>query len=73
MVYFQTKNPNLGKFWRVLQSTILALEWKRFGIFYGHLEYTVPFGIFTYGHLAIGDIFHRFGTLCPEKAGNPAS
>jgi hypothetical protein len=45
MVSFQTKNPNLGIFWR-------ALDWKiwiyfmaiwnilqTFGIFYGHLEY----------------------------------
>jgi hypothetical protein len=32
MVYFLTKRPNLGKFWR-------ALEWKRFVyIFYDHLE-----------------------------------
>jgi hypothetical protein len=32
MVYFETKNPNSGKFLR-------ALKWKRFGIFYGHLKY----------------------------------
>jgi hypothetical protein len=33
MVCFQTKNPNLGKFWRVL-------DWKMFiCIFYGHWEY----------------------------------
>jgi hypothetical protein len=32
MEYFQTKNSNLGKFWR-------ALEWKM-------LEYLWPFGIF---------------------------
>jgi hypothetical protein len=31
MVYFQTKNPTLVKFWRVL-------NWKLFGIFYSHLE-----------------------------------
>jgi hypothetical protein len=31
MVYFQTKNSNLGKYWR-------ALEWKR-------LVYSMPFGI----------------------------
>jgi hypothetical protein len=29
MVWFQTKNPNLGKFWR-------ASDWKMFS---GHLEY----------------------------------
>jgi hypothetical protein len=31
MVCFQTKNPNLGKFWRVLQRTL--------GPFYGLLLY----------------------------------
>jgi hypothetical protein len=32
MVYFQTKNPNEGKYGRVLQSKMLAY-------FYGHLVY----------------------------------
>jgi hypothetical protein len=33
MVYFQTKNRNLGKLWR-------ALQWKMLvSIFYGHLVY----------------------------------
>jgi hypothetical protein len=32
MVYFQAKNPNLGKIWR-------AFEWKTFGIFYGQKFY----------------------------------
>jgi hypothetical protein len=77
MVYFQTKNPNLGKFWR-------ALEWKMFwsfGVFSGHLEYfrdvwyiLETFGIF-YGTLGsvviIWYIFHRFEILCQEKYGNP--
>jgi hypothetical protein len=47
MVYFQTKNRNLGKFWRVLQWRMevyfLAL-WsilQPFYIFYGHLVYFV--------------------------------
>jgi hypothetical protein len=31
MVYFQTKNSNLGKFWRVLQWNML--------VFYGHAFY----------------------------------
>jgi hypothetical protein len=30
MVYFQTINPSLGKFWRVFQ-------WKVIGLFYGHV------------------------------------
>jgi hypothetical protein len=46
MVCFQTKNPNLGKFWR-------ALRLENVYIFYGHLEYfkdvwaiVCPFGTF---------------------------
>jgi hypothetical protein len=63
MVYFQTKNPNLGKFWRVL-----AMEDA--GIYYGHLVNFLAFwyilwnyGIFS-GHLVH---FSRFGTLNHEK------
>jgi hypothetical protein len=43
MVCFQTKNPNLGKFWRVLQWKMLVYfmdTWsilRYFVIFYGHL------------------------------------
>jgi uncharacterized membrane protein HdeD (DUF308 family) len=41
--YFQTKNPNLDQFWRILQ-------WKIYGhlvyVFYGHFLYVI------YGHLA---------------------
>jgi hypothetical protein len=43
MVCFQTKNPNLGKFWRVLQWKILVYfmdTWsilQSSDIFYGHL------------------------------------
>jgi hypothetical protein len=36
MVHFQTANPNLGNFWRVL-------EWKIL-VFYGHLAILQPFG-----------------------------
>jgi hypothetical protein len=68
MVCFQTKNPNLGQFWRVLQCKILVY------IFYDHLVYFTaignilwPFGIF-YGHL---EFFPRFGILYREKSGNP--
>jgi hypothetical protein len=60
--FFQTKNTNLGKFWRVLQG--LAME--DFGIFYGHLVYVF------YGHFVnfminwdilqlFGIFFSRFG------------
>jgi hypothetical protein len=43
MVCFQTKNPNLGKFWLVLQYKMLVyfmVTWtilRSFVIFYGHL------------------------------------
>jgi hypothetical protein len=54
MVYFETKNSNLGKFWRVLQWKMLAyfvaiwfwsILWP-FGIFCCHLYMLWPFGIF---------------------------
>jgi hypothetical protein len=41
IAYFQTKDPNLGKFWRDLQWKILAYVvyiWP-FGLFYGHMIY----------------------------------
>jgi hypothetical protein len=47
MAYFQTKNPNLGKFWRVLQRELVAyfiafwfILWP-FGIFCDHLVYFI--------------------------------
>jgi hypothetical protein len=56
MVYIQTKNPDLGKFWRVLQWKMLvyfmfiwcsirsfSIFCGHFGIFYGHLVYFSPF------------------------------
>jgi hypothetical protein len=47
MVYFQTKNPNLGKFWRVLVRKMLLYFMAicniicPFGIFYDHLVHIV--------------------------------
>jgi hypothetical protein len=67
MVCFQTKNPNLGKFWRVLLWTILAYLMtisfilRQLKIFYGHLIYFV----------LTGYNFPRFGILDQEKSGNP--
>jgi hypothetical protein len=67
MVYFQTKNPNLGKFCRVLQWKMLVNLidiWhilRTFGIFYGHLVYFV----------VIWCSFSRFGMLKEEESGNP--
>jgi hypothetical protein len=43
--YFQTKDPNLGKFWRVLQWKMLVYFmriWsilRQIGLFYAHLVY----------------------------------
>jgi hypothetical protein len=48
MVCFQTKNPNLGKFWRVLHWKMLVY------IFYGHF---VHFTVFWY-------ILWSFGIVC---------
>jgi hypothetical protein len=67
MVYFQTKNPNLGKFRRVLIEDV--------SIFNGHLVYLRPFDIFD-GHLVyfvvIWYISPLLGMLYREKSGNPA-
>jgi hypothetical protein len=61
MVYFQTKNTNLGKFWRALHRL------ENVNMFYGHLEYFADIGI-IYGHLVH---FSGFGTMHQEKSGNP--
>jgi hypothetical protein len=67
MVCCQTQNPNLGKFWRVLQWKMLVYFmdtwsiWWSFVIFYGHL---VQFVVIWY-------IFPRFGILYQEKSGDP--
>jgi hypothetical protein len=67
MVSFQTKNPNLGKFWRTLDWKML-IYLGPFGIFYRH------FGIF-YDHLVhfvfIWYIFSGLGNIYQEKSGNP--
>jgi hypothetical protein len=68
MVSFQTKNPNMGKFWRVLQWKMLVYfmdTWsisQSLVIFYGHSV-----------HIARGNLvyFSRFGILYEEKSGNP--
>jgi hypothetical protein len=75
MAHFQTKNHNLGKFWRVLQ-------WKMLVYFYVHLVYFRaiwsifgPFGLFLVllvYFMVIWYIFSRFGMLYREKSGNPA-
>jgi hypothetical protein len=67
---FQTKNPNLGKFWRALDGKMLIYFmaiWKllqTFGIFYDHLVHTC---CVQFVH------FSGLGIMCQEKSGNPAS
>jgi hypothetical protein len=67
MVSFQTKNPNLGKFWRALDGKMLICFraiWnilRIFGIFYDHL---VQFVFIWY-------ISSGFGIMRLEKSGNP--
>jgi hypothetical protein len=66
MVCFQTKNPNFGKFFGVLQRKILVYFMTIWSIlrplemFYGHLVYFV----------VIWYISPRFGILYQEKSGN---
>jgi hypothetical protein len=58
MVCFQTKNPNLGKFWRVFEWKMLVYfrdTWsilRSFVIFYGHLVYFPPFWYLVQKNLA---------------------
>jgi hypothetical protein len=67
MAYFQTKNPNFGKFWRVLQWKMLVYyiaSWSillLFGLFCVHLVY----------FKAIWSTVPLFGMLYQEKSGNP--
>jgi hypothetical protein len=73
MVYFKTKNLNLGKFWR-------AIEWQMLEYFtaiwytcamYGHLIYVHnvwPFGVVC-GPLVY---FSRFGMFGPRKIWQPS-
>jgi hypothetical protein len=68
MVCFQTKNPNLGKFWR-------ALDWKMLICFIPIWNILGTLGIF-YDHLLqfvfIRYIISGFGIMHQEKSGNPA-
>jgi hypothetical protein len=67
MVSFQTKNPDLGKFWWALDWKILICFmaiWNilhTFKIFYDHLVHFV----FNWY------IFSGFGIVQQEKSGNP--
>jgi hypothetical protein len=66
MVCFQTKNPNLGRFWR-------ALEWKMMVYFMVIWNILLSFGInlWPFGNVVIiWYISPTFGILC-KKSGNP--
>jgi hypothetical protein len=62
MVYFQTKNANLGKFWKVLQSnmfvnfTDISSILLPFVIFYGHLIYFEAILVYFY---SFGMLYQR--------------
>jgi hypothetical protein len=64
MVYFHTKNPYLGKFWR-------ALEWKILAYFIPIWNILWANGISFGNCVVIWYIFPRFGILSQEKSGNP--
>jgi hypothetical protein len=67
MVFFHTKNRNLGIFWRPLELKmfihfrVIGNILRLFDIFCGHLVYFV----------AIWYIFPCFGMFYQEKSGNP--
>jgi hypothetical protein len=67
MVYFQTKDPNLGQFWSALDLTMLIYFMpisnilRTFVIFYDHWVHFV----------FIWYIFSVFGIMHQEKSGNP--
>jgi hypothetical protein len=69
MVYFQTKNPNLGKFWS-------ALDWKMLKYFMANCNISWALGI-LYDHLVhFLFIWYIFSVwvlhMYHEKSGNPA-
>jgi hypothetical protein len=60
MLYFQTKNPNLDKYWKVMKWKMLVLSWP-LCLFYSKMVY----------FMVIWYIFPSFGMLCRDKSGNP--
>jgi hypothetical protein len=66
MAKFQTKNPNLGRFWRVLQWKMLVYLMAIWSI---SANFVWHFGKFC-GHLVY---FPRFGILYHGKSGNPGN
>jgi hypothetical protein len=66
MVCFQTKNPNLGKFWTVLHLKMLVYFVEIWFILRSFSYILKTFGKFC-GNLVY---FFRFGILYEEKSGN---
>jgi hypothetical protein len=70
MVCFQTKNPNLGKFWRASHRL------ESVDIFYGQLDYFTDIWDF-YDHLVhfvfIWYIISGFGIIYQEKSDIPVA
>jgi hypothetical protein len=62
MVYFKTKKPTFGKYWK---ENITAFYCHLVYFTYSHLVYFVAF-------MAIWYTFSRFGMLYHKKSGNPA-
>jgi hypothetical protein len=57
---FQTKNPNLSKFWRALEWTMLVYFMVIWNILWPFVNV-----------VEIWYIFPHFGILCQEESGNP--
>jgi hypothetical protein len=67
MICFETKNPNLGKFWRVLQWKMLVYFMDTWSILRSFVIFLWTFCIVR-GNLVY---FSHFGILYQEKSGNP--
>jgi hypothetical protein len=73
LVSFQTKTPNLGKFWRVLQWNLLAYcmaSWSIVSYLVYFMVIWYIFAVLVY-FMVIWFIFFRFGMLYQDKSGNP--
>jgi hypothetical protein len=68
---FSGKNPNLGKFLRVLEWKMLVYFGPS-GIFYGNLKYFTGIGYILWSFL-IHMYVSYFGLLSQEKSGNPVN
>jgi hypothetical protein len=67
MVYFQTKNTNLGKIWRALEWKMLLHFMTIWNIFWSFWNNLWPFGIVC-GHLVY---FSRFGRVWTKRIWQP--